>query len=384
MPYAFVATRLSPTVSTTSPHLRILSTLDRFVGDKLISVLPSLPSHYKESPLVTRTPAPITIPIKKPLKSSLGCSNTGSFARSKETAAPTKPNVRRSMLPPSRKSVRFKDEDVDGGLESICVFRATGRPSALLNPDSDTESDAESNEASSFPYSECLVLAKAMAGAAATAPLLKVMDISPIPSEHIPPHPFIYLESISPLTGARPPLLRGIVRVRNIAYEKRVAARFTVDNWTTASEALARYAGPPGAHDDDGTWDRFAFSISLEFNAPRPPRAATRASSHAHGSAYSHSHSRSHAFPLLLAVRFSVPGVGEWWDNNGGNDFRVVLAHAHQAFAGSKTPGPGVDPTPAAEFLRRPQGVTCFADAQAAMGSLLNAYVAPAPTEVTN
>ena len=378
MPYAFVATRLSPSVSTTSPHLRILTTLDRFVGDKLISVLPSLPSQYKESPLVTRTPAPITFPIKKSLKSSLGCSNTGSFGRSKETAAPTQPNVRRSMLTSSRKSVRFKG--VDDGLESICVFRATGRPSALLNPDSDTESDTESNGASSFPSPECLVLANAMAGTA-VAPLLKVTDISPIPSEHIPPHPFIYLESISPLTGARPPLLRGIVRVRNIAYEKRVAARFTVDDWTTASESLARYTGPPGAHDDDGTWDRFAFSISLEFYSPRPPRPPTTgASSHAHGSAYSHSHSRSHAFTLLLAVRFSVPGVGEWWDNNGGNDFRIVLAHA----AGSKIPSPGVDSTPAVEFLRRPQGVTCFADAQAVMGSLLNPYVAPAPTEVTN
>lgn len=378
MPYAFVATRLSPSVSTsTTPPFRILTSLDRYVGDKFISVLPSLSSPYKESSPVTRTPALITFPINKSLKSSLqvGCSSTGSFGRSKETAAPAQPNVRRNALPSSsRKSVRFKGD----GLESICFFQATERPSALLNPDSDTESDAESNDAPSFPSSQCLILAKAATGATATAPLLKVTDISPIPSSRIPPHPFIYLESISPLlAGARPPLLRGIVQVRNIAFEKRVAARFTIDDWTTVSEVLARYAGPG----DDGAWDRFAFSISLEFYAPRPLRSITGSSSLAHAT---HAHSRSHAFTLLLAVRFSVPGVGEWWDNNGGDNFRIVLAHADHASAGSKTPVFG--PTPTAELLRRPQGVTCFADAatMAYTRSLMHPYVATAPTVVTN
>jgi hypothetical protein len=27
-------------------------------------------------------------------------------------------------------------------------------------------------------------------------------------------------------------------------------------------------------------------------------------------------------------VRYTVPGVGEWWDNNGGADFRIVLTAA--------------------------------------------------------
>ncbi|KAF8465582.1 putative phosphatase regulatory subunit-domain-containing protein [Russula ochroleuca] len=358
MPYALVAARLktlNPSVSTaTIPPLRILTSLapDRLIGDNILSVLPSLSSQYKEPTPVTRTPALITFPINKPLKPSLGCSSAGSFGHGKETSH-IHSSIRRNALPSgSRKSVRFRDGD--DGLVSICSFHATGRPSALLNPDSDTESDTESDDESSS--SQCLVLAKA--AAAAVPPLLKVTNISPIPSPHTPPYPCIYLESLSPLADARPPLLRGIVRVRNIAYEKRVAARFTIDDWTTVSEVLARYTGPAGAHGDDSTWDRFAFSISLEFYGPRPrpSRVFSRASTD--------SHSHSHAFTLLLAVRFSIPGVGEWWDNNGDNDFRIVLASA-----GSKTPGVGSTPT--AEFPCRPQGVTCSADVQAAMHTLI-------------
>jgi hypothetical protein len=43
--------------------------------------------------------------------------------------------------------------------------------------------------------------------------------------------------------------------------------------------------------EEGGKWDHFAFSISLECYAAR------------------------RAFTLLLAVRFTAPGVGEWWDN---------------------------------------------------------------------
>jgi len=251
-------------------------------------------------------------------------------------------------------------------LESIHLFHATGPPSALFDPDSDTESDTDTDDIDASFFSS-LFQRLIRAGAP-----LKVTQMPLIPSLYIPPNPNVYLESISPilLSSARPPLLRGTVRVRNIAYEKRVAARFTIDDWTTVSEVFARYTGPAiaGAYHhrsdgDDGKWDRFAFSISLEFYAPRRAGASP--------------------FTLLLAVRFAVPGVGEWWDNNGGNNFGVVLTHAS---AGSKVPGVGVsDPIP----IRRPQAVTRFASAQATTTmactrSLPRPYVTPAPTVVTN
>jgi hypothetical protein len=88
------------------------------------------------------------------------------------------------------------------------------------------------------------------------------------------------------------------VRVRNIAYEKLVTARFTTDGWETTVDTQAHYIG------NDGTWDRFAFTISLEWHAGlASPMPRT----------------------FLLAVRYAVLGVGEWWDNNGGDDFRVAL-----------------------------------------------------------
>lgn len=214
----------------------------------------------------------------------------------------------------------------------------------------------------------------------ALAPLIKVTEMSPIPSLHTPPNPNVYLESIAPILfpTARAPILRGIVWVRNIAYEKRVAARFTIDDWTTVSEVLARYSTGPttisGAHHrhgdgGNGKWDRFVFSISLEFCATRRAGASS---------------SRSHASTLLLAVCFTAPGVGEWWDNNGGNNFRIVLAHAS---AGGKVLGVS-DPIPTAEFPRLSHPVTRFANAQsttmACTRSLLRPYVPPAPTVVTN
>jgi len=265
-------------------------------------------------------------------------------------------------------------------LESICFFHATGRPSALLDPDPDpdTESDSETDtdDVSSFSPSQRLFLTGEAAVATPLA-LFKVTEMSLIPSLIIPQNPHVYLESISPilLASARPPLLRGTVRVRNVSYEKRVVARFTIDDWTTVSEVLARYTGPAvsGAHHcgdfDDGKWDRFAFSISLEFHAARRAGAS--------------SHSRT--FTLLLAVRFTAPGVGEWWDNNGGNNFSILSAHTS---AGGKRPR-APDPTLTAELSRRLQAVTCLANARATTTmtctySLLKPYVAPAPTVVMN
>jgi len=127
--------------------------------------------------------------------------------------------------------------------------------------------------------------------------LFTKVDMPPIPSPHTPPESNIHLESLT-LLPARPPLLRGAVRVRNISLEKCVAARFTTDDWTTVSDVQARYIGPtaPGEDVSAGSWDRFAFTIHV----PKPRT-------------------------LLLAVRYVVPGAGEWWDNNGGSDFRVVL-----------------------------------------------------------
>ncbi|KAH9963065.1 putative phosphatase regulatory subunit-domain-containing protein [Russula compacta] len=288
MPYTFVGTHLNTSLSEPPLHI-FASCSSRTPLAPVILLLP--PRSYKSrcTPLKRFAPR-FTSPLDKPLKSCLKCSQ----GRKASESVPTTPNVRKNTLPSNdRKSVHFKESDSE--LVSVCVFRATGRPSTILSPHSDTESEIEPDEAS--------FLQRIPVAAPARTALLKVTNISPIPSPHTPPCFNVHLESIS-LLPARPPLLRGTVRVRNIAYEKDVTARFTLDGWTTVSEAHAWYTG--SAASDDGTWDRFAFTISLELHLR--PGASERM--------------------LLLAVRFAVPGVGEWWDNNGGNDFRIGIAPA--------------------------------------------------------
>jgi hypothetical protein len=48
--------------------------------------------------------------------------------------------------------------------------------------------------------------------------------------------------------------------VANIAFEKRVSARFTVDGWQITSEVAAEYKRPENI---EGVYDRFGFTIAL-------------------------------------------------------------------------------------------------------------------------
>ncbi|XP_054054247.1 protein phosphatase 1 regulatory subunit 3E [Rissa tridactyla] len=92
---------------------------------------------------------------------------------------------------------------------------------------------------------------------------------------------------------AEPAGLRGAVRVLNLAYEKAVSVRYTLNRWASCAEVPAAYqpAGPA-----DGLTDRFAFLL------PLGPAAAEAA--------------------LEFAVRYRVAGA-EYWDNNEGANYRL-------------------------------------------------------------
>ncbi|KAI0260295.1 putative phosphatase regulatory subunit-domain-containing protein [Gloeopeniophorella convolvens] len=270
---------------------------------------------------------------KKPTKSSLKCSQSRALSHAH--------HVRSQSLPDSPKCVQFKDKDC--GLESVRHFRITSRPSSISRPLSDTETETES---------------EAFSSTGRLLPL-RVADMSPVPSPHPSPNARVLLESVS-LPTARPPLLRGTVRVRNIAFEKDVAARFTLDAWTTQSEVHARYTGPATP---DGTWDRFVFTIPLEAVAS--------------------------ARTLSLAIRYAVPGSGEWWDNNGGENFRVELAPAAvrtgsgpstAPFLTAAAAAPSARPISAPWVLRR---VTTPASKSCARLTLMQ-YAPPRPRAETN
>ncbi|XP_068812155.1 protein phosphatase 1 regulatory subunit 3E [Struthio camelus] len=95
---------------------------------------------------------------------------------------------------------------------------------------------------------------------------------------------------------AEPAGLRGAVRVLNLAYEKAVSVRYTLNRWASCAEVPAAYqpSGPA-----DGLTDRFSFHLPLGAAAA----AAAEAS-------------------LEFAVRYRVAGA-EYWDNNEGANYRL-------------------------------------------------------------
>lgn len=92
--------------------------------------------------------------------------------------------------------------------------------------------------------------------------------------------------------------VNGRIRVRNLAFEKWVAVRFTCDSWQTTSEVTARYVEslPGGAH------DRFQFTIRLNDMM-----------------------SRIEEKTMFLAVRYSAAGR-DIWDNNSGENYKITFS----------------------------------------------------------
>ncbi|KDQ18605.1 carbohydrate-binding module family 21 protein, partial [Botryobasidium botryosum FD-172 SS1] len=108
----------------------------------------------------------------------------------------------------------------------------------------------------------------------------------------------VKLESLSLAADAH--TLDGSVLVRNIAFEKRVAARFTLDAWQTTSEVTARYLDSPAP----STIDRFVFKVRL---SDMLGKIVGRT--------------------MEIALRYEVAGR-ELWDNNARENYRVVFEKA--------------------------------------------------------
>ena len=120
-------------------------------------------------------------------------------------------------------------EKDNGLLESVGLFRHTGKPASVSKPTSDTETETTS---SYYPFPH--------------AP--KSTFATPSSSSHLQPLPIhkCHLKSIT-LPPACPSVLRGTIIVCNIIFEKSVGVRFTLDGWITVSEVLATYSGLVGA-----------------------------------------------------------------------------------------------------------------------------------------
>ena len=96
----------------------------------------------------------------------------------------------------------------------------------------------------------------------------------------------VCLESVS----VQDRTLTGIVVVENLAFEKTVTVRYSLDEWRSFSETLGNYI----PNSSTGNTDRFLFVITV----PRRSKS------------------------VEFAIRFSISGQ-EFWDNNHGRNYRL-------------------------------------------------------------
>ncbi|KAF4980426.1 hypothetical protein FZEAL_3542, partial [Fusarium zealandicum] len=98
--------------------------------------------------------------------------------------------------------------------------------------------------------------------------------------------------------------LLGSVAVANIAFQKAVTCRFTLDYWKTTSEVAADYSHEIRPRETPLGHDRFTFSIKLADTANLESKT------------------------LFICVRYTVNGT-EYWDNNIDGNFQVDFRKKH-------------------------------------------------------
>ncbi|KAF5021314.1 hypothetical protein F66182_6712 [Fusarium sp. NRRL 66182] len=98
--------------------------------------------------------------------------------------------------------------------------------------------------------------------------------------------------------------LLGSIAVTNLAFNKAVTCRFTLDYWKTTSEVAADYSHEIRPRETPLGQDRFAFSIKLADTANLESKT------------------------LFLCIRYVVNGQ-EYWDNNNSSNFQVDFRKKH-------------------------------------------------------
>lgn len=215
----------------------------------------------------------------EPLKSSLKVKHTPARGSLTVITDPVGLSSSKSApATPAHKGVRFNAQ-----LEQVKHFLAEQKPIAVSRDGSPTDTSGTDSEFPPFIYGRDSDLTERTLVMhhvdVPTAPLLAddTRDV--------------VVESMV-LVGTT---IEGVVCVRNLAFQKWVAVRFTLDKWQTTSEVTARYK----ESFCDGMVDRFMFSIKLADVL-----------------------SRAEEKTLFLAVRYSVASR-EIWDNNNGRNYQV-------------------------------------------------------------
>jgi hypothetical protein len=226
--------------------------------------------------------------------------NLSSQTRSirKQSGEPIKPSLKRPkvpslLIPISEQGVRSepttptlsKVVHFDPKLEHVKLFLAKQKPLAVSR-DHDQATDTSGTE-SDFP--------SFFRGSPNDSPApekhieLQIRNMPSFPPEGAE----VILEGLTLSQSDK--TIVGRVRVRNIAYEKWVATRFTLDLWQTTSEVTARYTESVNG----GLFDIFTFSIRLHDMWTRIEDKT-----------------------MSIALRYSAAGK-QFWDNNNGANYMV-------------------------------------------------------------
>ncbi|EIW85564.1 carbohydrate-binding module family 21 protein [Coniophora puteana RWD-64-598 SS2] len=190
---------------------------------------------------------------------------------------------------PGAKAVHF-----DSKLERVKLFLAEQKPLAVSRDGSPTD-DTSGTETEGFPFpsaymTRAQVLQRKQQDEKQIEMRLQNMP-APLAQTTAGGRVDVSLQTIAFASEQR--TISGRVRVRNLAYEKRVVVRFTLDGWQTASEITARFADSI----ERGAYDDFSFTIRLH-------------------DFWAHIEDKT----MVLAVRYNVAGK-ELWDNNAGANY---------------------------------------------------------------
>ncbi|ODN78535.1 hypothetical protein, variant 3 [Cryptococcus amylolentus CBS 6039] len=227
------------------------------------------------------------------------------------------------------KSVRFADssEGDSSALENVVLFLREQKVTAVgkaIDPDAHmTETETE-GETDASDFVQFRTRKNAAAKAADEANQIQLDGASRIPRKRTDFSPDargsltgenVILERIE-LQTANGLSLRGSVIVRNLAFSKWVAVRFTMDHWQTVSEVSGTHVChiPSGTTGDEG-WDRFSFAIRLEDYKRKIDERQ-----------------------LIMCVHYSVEGK-DWWDSNNGINYNFTFKKSASRRA-SRTSGP--------------------------------------------
>ncbi|TVY30104.1 Protein phosphatase regulatory subunit 3C [Lachnellula hyalina] len=197
----------------------------------------------------------------------------------------------------------------DSHLEHVRHFLQVDRPLAVSAGSSPVEvydSDTE------FPFGEEGTTGK-------TPPFEWEIVVSNFPSE-TPQRLSLPVRVERVFLSADNKTLIGSVAVANLAFNKHVVARFTLDYWKTTSEVVAEFNNDVRQPKFADGYDRFNFNIKLADQA------------------------NLEAKTMFFCVKYSVNGQ-EYWDNNNSTNFQVDFRKKAKLQNGKKgTQGAGTRP----------------------------------------